>query len=159
MEGSCDPSRNRAHEQMGTIGLKTGGRQKGVPNKNTIAKSQATAETAAIIEEAIPGAFEGNAHALLAATYKDPKIDLHSRIKAASAALPYEEPRLVSKEMKITGMALEDMSDDDIRDALARIEALRVALLGIDRAQADERSDAQAQSEQALPTVPGHGTA
>jgi len=53
---------------------------------------------------------------------------------------------LLPKEMHIKESALEDMSADDIAEALARITALRTALIGSDRAavasgtgQAEER--------------------
>src|SRR5437899_6386885 len=46
------------------------------------------------VGETIPNAFAGDAHALLVAVYKDPRQDLHTRLDAAKAALPYEKPRL-----------------------------------------------------------------
>jgi hypothetical protein len=75
-------------------GKKTGGRKKGTPNKRTQEREAATAKAAALISEAIPAAFAGDAHALLIATYKNPNLDLHVRLEAAKAALSYEKPRL-----------------------------------------------------------------
>lgn len=49
---------------------------------------------------------------------------------------------LLPREMHIKDSPLEDMSDDDIRDALARIAALRTALLGTDGAEAFGHSGA-----------------
>ena len=73
-------------------GQKTGGRQRGTPNKR---KRQAVvAEAIARVGETIPDAFAGDGHALLIATYKNPNLDLHVRLEAAKAALPYEKPRL-----------------------------------------------------------------
>src|SRR6266478_401214 len=73
-------------------GKKTGGRVAGTPNKR---KRQAVvAEAIAQVGETIPNAFAGDAHALLVAVYKDPRQDLHTRLDAAKAALPYEKPRL-----------------------------------------------------------------
>jgi hypothetical protein len=73
-------------------GKKTGGRVAGTPNKR---KRQAVvAEAIARVGETIPDAFAGDAHALLIATYKNPNLDLHVRLDAAKAALPYEKPRL-----------------------------------------------------------------
>src|SRR6266446_4554746 len=73
-------------------GKKTGGRVAGTPNKR---KRQAViAEAIARVGETIPDAFAGDAHALLIATYKNPNLDLHVRLEAAKAALPYEKPRL-----------------------------------------------------------------
>ena len=73
-------------------GKKTGGRVAGTPNKR---KRQAVvAEAIARVGETIPDAFAGDAHALLIAIYKNPNLDLHVRLQAAKAALPYEKPRL-----------------------------------------------------------------
>ena len=73
---------------------KTGGRQKGSRNKRTQEREEATAQAIALIGEAIPDAFAGDAHAFLVAVYKNPRIDHHTRQDAAKAALPYEKPRL-----------------------------------------------------------------
>ena len=73
---------------------KTGGRQKGSRNKRTQEREEATAQAIALIGEAIPDAFAGDAHAFLVAVYKNPKLDHHTRQDAAKAALPYEKPRL-----------------------------------------------------------------
>ena len=75
-------------------GQKTGGRQKGSRNKRTQEREEATAQAIALIGEAIPDAFAGDAHAFLVAVYKNPRIDHHTRQDAAKAALPYEKPRL-----------------------------------------------------------------
>ena len=75
-------------------GQKTGGRQKGSRNKRTQEREEATAQAIALIGEAIPDAFAGDAHAFLVAVYKNPKFDHHTRQDAAKAALPYEKPRL-----------------------------------------------------------------
>jgi hypothetical protein len=82
-------------------GQKTGGRQKGTPNKR---KRQAVvAEAIARVGETIPDAFTGDAHALLIATYKNPNLDHHVRLEAARAALPYEKPRLQAVTMANEG--------------------------------------------------------
>jgi hypothetical protein len=73
---------------------KTGGRQKGSRNKHTQEREAATAAAMALIGGTIPDAFAGDAHAFLVSVYKNPEIDLHSRLYAAKAALPYEKPRL-----------------------------------------------------------------
>jgi hypothetical protein len=73
---------------------KTGGRQKGSRNKRTQEREAATAAAMALIGGTIPDAFAGDAHAFLMSVYKNPEIDLHSRLDAAKAALPYEKPRL-----------------------------------------------------------------
>ena len=50
---------------------------------------------------------------------------------------------LLPKEMHISASPLEDMSADDIADALTRISALRTALLGTNGAAAKGRARAQ----------------
>lgn len=50
---------------------------------------------------------------------------------------------LLPKEMHISASPLEEMSADDISDALARIAALRTALIGSDGATAKSRATAQ----------------
>ena len=69
---------------------KTGGRQKGSRDKRTQEREEATAQAIALIGEASPDAFAGDARAV----YKNPRIDHHTRQDAAKAALPYEKPRL-----------------------------------------------------------------
>lgn len=81
------------------MGAKTGnprGRPKGVKNRRTKAVEAATAVAAVKIAEAIPGAFEGDAHSLLMAVYKDPLKDWNVRVDAAKAAIRYEKPALSS---------------------------------------------------------------
>ena len=84
-------------------GQKTGGRQKGSRNKRTQEREEATAQAVALIGEAIPDAFAGDAHAFLVAVYKNPRIDHHTRQGAAKAALPYEKPRLQAVKLANEG--------------------------------------------------------
>jgi hypothetical protein len=84
-------------------GRKTGGRLKGSKNKRTLERERATQEAARQISAAIKGAFEGDAHDLLMAVYKDPDQPLHVRIDAAKAALPYEKPRVLAEPKKPEG--------------------------------------------------------
>lgn len=58
---------------------------------------------AAKINGAIDGAFEGDAHALLIAVYKNPEVPLNLRVDAAKAAVGYEKPRLNASEHNIRG--------------------------------------------------------
>jgi len=74
------------------------GRPSGMKNKRTRAVEAATAEVAKQIADAIPGAFAGDAHALLVAVYKDPSLEWPMRIDAAKAAVRYEKPALASVE-------------------------------------------------------------
>jgi len=78
---------------------KTGGRIAGTRNKKTAEALAAQTELAAKLAAVLPGAFDGDAHALLIATYKDPAQPMELRIKAALGALPYEKPRLASVEL------------------------------------------------------------
>jgi hypothetical protein len=70
------------------------GRPPGAKNKRTRELEAKMAETAEHIAAAIPGAFGGDAHALLMVTYKDVALDLDVRLDAAKAAISYEKPRL-----------------------------------------------------------------
>jgi hypothetical protein len=53
---------------------------------------------ATLIENAIEGAFEGDAHALLIAVYKNPEMPMTLRVDSAKAAIGYEKPRLNASE-------------------------------------------------------------
>ena len=98
-------------------GKKTGGRVAGTPNKR---KRQAVvAEAIARVGETIPDAFAGDAHALLIATYKNPNLDLHVRLDAAKAALPYEKPRLQAVTLANEGGEPPKMSELEIGRRLA----------------------------------------
>ncbi len=66
------------------------GRPPGSKNKKTLALEEATRQAAASID----GAFEGDAHAFLAAVYRDPAVPLEIRIMAAGRALRVEKPAL-----------------------------------------------------------------
>lgn len=68
------------------------GRPKGSKNKATLAVEAAAREAAASIDEA----FEGDAHAFLAAVYRNPAVPLELRILAASRALRVEKPTLTA---------------------------------------------------------------
>ena len=50
------------------------------------------------IAATLPDPFEGDAHALLTAVYKDPRIEILVRLDAAKAAAPYEKPRLATMQ-------------------------------------------------------------
>ena len=61
-------------------------------------REAAVQDAAAKISTAIPGAFDGDSHALLMTVYKDPLQPLDRRIEAAKAAIGYEKPRLQAIE-------------------------------------------------------------
>src|SRR4051812_29713738 len=81
--------------------VKTGGRVKGSRNKRLKEYESAREQAARLIGEVLQGAFEGDAHAFLMATYKNPAFELHARQDAAKAALPYEKPRLSHKDVNL----------------------------------------------------------
>lgn len=83
-------------------GKKTGGRIKGVSkNKRTLALEAKAKEAAAKINEALGGkAFEGDAHALMMAVYKDPAFAWELRLQAATSAIRFEKPALSSVDGK-----------------------------------------------------------
>ena len=66
------------------------GRPPGRKNNKTLALEEATRQAAASID----GAFKGDAHAFLAAVYRDPAVPLEIRIMAAGRALRVEKPAL-----------------------------------------------------------------
>lgn len=76
------------------------GRPKGAKNKRTAATERAAAEAAEQIGGAIPGAFDGDAHALLMTVYKDPLKEWPLRVDAAKAAIRYEKPALASATLQ-----------------------------------------------------------
>jgi hypothetical protein len=83
-------------------GPKTGGRQKGTPNKRTQEREAAVQDAARKLETLIPNAFEGDSHAFLVSVYKDPAHPIERRLDAAKAAIPYERPRLSTTELNGT---------------------------------------------------------
>lgn len=85
------------------MGIRTGnprGRPTGSKSRRTKEVEAATAEAAEHLESIIPGAFEGDAHALLMAVYKDPSKEWPIRIDAAKAAIRYEKPALATTTLK-----------------------------------------------------------
>ncbi len=66
------------------------GRPPGRKNNKTLALEEAARRAAASID----GAFEGDAHAFLAAVYRDPAVPLEIRIMVAGRALRVEKPAL-----------------------------------------------------------------
>jgi hypothetical protein len=69
-------------------GHKTGGRQKGTKNKKTV--------LLALAEILGDNAFEGDAHSLLIAVYKDQSQPIELRLEAAKAAIRFEKPALAA---------------------------------------------------------------
>ncbi|MBO1021455.1 hypothetical protein IPV08_15950 [Methylobacterium sp. SD274] len=109
-------------------GRKTGGRQKGSVNRRTAEREEAMQRAAQTIAAVIPGAFDGDAHALLMAVYRDPAQEWQLRVQAASKAIQYEKPALSSVEAKVTA-TIQDVSEDDL-DAQIRMMAVAAGLAG-----------------------------
>jgi hypothetical protein len=102
---------------------KTGGRKPGTPNKRTAERKAAVEAAAERVNELLPNAFQGDAHAFLITVYKDPSVDMHTRIDAARAAIGYEKPRQSSVEMTRSPGAIdfESMRSDEIEATLTKI--------------------------------------
>jgi hypothetical protein len=96
---------------------KTGGRKRGTPNKRTAERERAVAAAARKITAALgDDAFQGDAHALLMAVYKDPQQPSELRLEAARAAIGYEKPKLAAVETKIDGrVTLEQLVMGSLR--------------------------------------------
>ena len=73
-------------------GFKTGGRVKGSRNKAVLAREAAMAEAAKLLSASDGDKFDGNAHKLLEAIYKNPVFPISLRNDAAKAALRVESP-------------------------------------------------------------------
>jgi hypothetical protein len=61
----------------------------------------------------IPNAFDGDAHALLVAVYKDPRNSLEVRVDAAKAAIRYERPALQAVNINATLDFIDRLSHED----------------------------------------------
>lgn len=88
-------------------GHKTGGRQKGSKNKKIKAREEAVAAAHALISQALPNNFDGDAHTLLIAIYRDLSRPIETRLDAAKAAIGYEKPRLAATDHTSNGQTLE----------------------------------------------------
>lgn len=85
------------------MGKRTGrprGRPVGVKSQYTKEREARVNAAAAAIEELLPSAFHGDAHALLMVVYKDTTLPLQTRIDAAKSAIAYEKPRLATLQHK-----------------------------------------------------------
>ena len=88
-------------------GERRGGRKVGTPNKRTIERERVARETVAKITQVMEAAelspFEGDAHALLVAVYKDTRLSIELRVDAAKAAIAYEKPKLAQVQAEVKG--------------------------------------------------------
>jgi hypothetical protein len=75
-------------------GHKTGGRRKGTKNRKTVLLEAKGREAFAKVLGA--DAFDGDAHSLLIAVYKDQSHPIELRLEAAKAAIRFEKPALAA---------------------------------------------------------------
>lgn len=108
-------------------GVRVGGRQKGTPNKRTSAMKQAAAETVERVVGGIENPFDGDAHALLVAVYKDPANEWNLRLDAAKAAIRYEKPALAAIEHSgdMTLATVSQLTPAARKARIAELEAKR----------------------------------
>lgn len=96
---------------------KSGGRTKGVGNKNN--KKKLIAEAAEKAQKLLgdqEGIFEGNALAYLMSIYKNPAIEMHTRMDAAKTAINFESARLATTSVNHTGsLTLESLVMEAIK--------------------------------------------
>lgn len=88
------------------MGKRTGrprGRPVGFRLQQTRDREARVQAAAAVIEELLPEAFKGDAHALLMSVYKDTTLPLLVRLDAAKASIAYEKPRLAAVEHSADG--------------------------------------------------------
>lgn len=75
------------------------GRPRGTMGSRTVKREIAMKDAARIINQAIPGAFEGDSYAFLMSVWKDPAQEMEQRIKCAMTTIKYERPALASTEL------------------------------------------------------------
>ena len=88
-------------------------------NKRTVETEARMAKAAAAVANALPDAFQGDAHALLMLVYKDLANPLPLRVDAAKAAIRYEKPALSTVQAKLGG-------EFDVRAWLAALDGWRL---------------------------------
>jgi hypothetical protein len=114
--------------EIGKMGKKTGnprGRPKGSKSQFTKEREQKVQETAKVLEDVLPEAFKGDAHAYLMAVYKDPSNPIKDRLAAATAAIGYEKPKLA---------AVEVQAEVDAMVSVSRIELVAPSIVSDDHA-------------------------
>lgn len=74
------------------------GRKPGSKAAKTVERLQKVEDVMRSLDQALPNAFRGDAHAFLCAVYKNPEFPAKLRLDAATAAIGYEKPRLAAVE-------------------------------------------------------------
>jgi hypothetical protein len=101
-------------------GFKSGGRKKGVKNKRTrrieSAARRLLDDAKGVLGDQGAKLFEGDAHALMVLTYKNPKLPLDVRMDAAKAAIRFEKPAFTQTaiDMSVRPVRAKDLSDDEL---------------------------------------------
>ena len=105
-------------------GERRGGRKLGTPNRRTIALEEAIKAVLATLPSA-----EADAHILMQAIYRNPEMDLRTRMDAAKASLPYEKAKLLPVAAVAEVPLIprnedpDDISNHPLRDGLLAAEA------------------------------------
>jgi hypothetical protein len=106
-------------------GFKTGGRKKGVKNKRTrrieSAARRLLDDAKGVLGDQGAKLFEGDAHALMVLTYKNPALPLDIRMDAAKAAIRFEKPAFTQTAVDLTvrPVRADDLSDDELAAIIA----------------------------------------
>ena len=106
-------------------GFKTGGRKKGVKNKRTrrieSAARRLLDNAKGVLGDQGAKLFEGDAHALMVLTYKNPALPLDIRMDAAKAAIRFEKPAFTQTAVDLTvrPVRADDLSDDELAAIIA----------------------------------------
>lgn len=101
------------------------GRPRGAKSKITKEREALVKKAAAVIEDVLPDAFKGDAHAYLMAVYKDETMPVKDRLAAATAAIGYEKPKLA---------AVEVQAEVDATVSVSRIELVAPSIVSNDHA-------------------------
>ena len=134
------------------------GRPPGSRNKRTLQAEAVAQASAAAISAALPGAFEGDAHALLMAVYKDPSVDLHVRLDAAKAAIRFEKPLpapLTAEQSPVRSPAEEARRAELLAKFQEMVDNLREREAAVRRREA-ELLAIEGTLEDVAPTWSGH---
>ena len=105
-------------------GFKTGGRKRGTRNRKTLLLEETG--RVALAKALGPDVFDGDAHSLLIAIYKDAKQPIALRLDAAKAAVRFEKPALTAVDAKhsVEQRPADQMTDAELNAEIARLEVL-----------------------------------
>ena len=101
-------------------GFKSGGRKKGVKNRRTqrieSAAKRLLDDAKEFLGEKGAKLFDGDAHALLVLTYKNPELPLDIRLDAAKAAIRFEKAVLTSSsvDLSVKAVRADQLTDDEL---------------------------------------------